>query len=207
MAAADRQTHWQGVYQTKRENQVSWFQESPDVSLDLIRATGAKPGTAIVDVDGGASRLVDTLIQEGFRSVSVLDLSENALATSRARLGESARRVDWIVADVTAWQPHRVYDVWHDRAAFHFLTDPDDQVAYAGCVRRAVSPGGYVIIGTFAPNGPERCSGLPVVRHDAISIGEALGRYFALEESRQHEHATPWGTIQRFQFSLFRHTG
>lgn len=207
MSTADRQTHWQGVYQTKHEDEVSWFQESADVSLDLIQAIGVSPDAAIIDVGGGTSRLVDGLMRAGFHSLSVLDLSETALATARARLGMQAEKVDWIVADVTAWAPQRIYDIWHDRAAFHFLIEPRDQAAYAERVRRAVRSGGHVIIGTFAPDGPERCSGLPVIRHDAASIGVVLGETFVLMETRRHEHATPWGTIQRFQFNLFRHTG
>ena len=123
---------------------------------------------------------------------------------SQARLGERGAMVKWIAADVTAWQPPEMYDVWHDRAAFHFLTDPKDQAAYAERVSRAVRPGGHVIIGTFALDGPEKCSGLPVVRHDAASIGAVLGPSFALVESRRHEHRTPAGAIQRFQFSRFR---
>ena len=159
---------------------------------------------SIIDIGGGASRLADALVAEGFHSVSVLDVSEKALATSRDRLGPRAENVAWIVADVTAWRPDKSYDLWHDRAAFHFLTEPADRAAYAECVRNAVRPGGHVIIGTFAPDGPERCSGLPVVRHDAASIGEVLGPSFKLIESRRHDHLTPGGTVQRFQFSRFQ---
>ena len=173
MTALERQIHWQSVYQTKGERDVSWFQEMPTISLDLIRATGVGPDASIVDIGGGASRLVDALIAEGFRSLSVLDVSEKALATSRGRLGPKAANVAWILADVTGWRPGKRCDLWHDRAAFHFLTAPGDRAAYGACVRTAVRPGGHVIIGTFAPDGRERCSGLPVIRHDAGSIGEA----------------------------------
>ncbi len=204
MSRLERQTHWQNVYQTKGERDVSWFQEIPAISLDLIRATGVAADASIIDIGGGASRLADALVAEGYHSVSVLDVSEKALATSRGRLGPRAKDITWIVADVTAWQPDKNYDLWHDRAAFHFLTEPADRTAYAECVRKAVRPGGHVIIGTFAPDGPERCSGLPVVRHDAASIGEVLGPSFKLIESRRHDHKTPGGTIQRFQFSRFK---
>lgn len=203
MSTLERQAHWQGVYQTKGERDVSWFQESPAISLDLIRATGVGANASIVDIGGGASRLVDALLAGGFRSISVLDLSEQALAMARGRLGAAAARVDWIVADVTQWQPARSYDVWHDRAAFHFLTEARDRAAYAACVSKAVRPGGHVIIGTFALDGPERCSGLPVVRHDAASIAAVLGPSFQLAESRSDDHRTPGGNIQRFQFSRF----
>jgi SAM-dependent methyltransferase len=166
------------------------------------------PDAAIIDIGGGASRLVDALVREGFRSLSVLDVSERALAASRERLGPKAKNVAWIVADVTAWRPDKIYDVWHDRAAFHFLTEPGDRTAYAECVRNAVRPGGHIIIGTFALDGPERCSGLPVLRHDAASIGEILGPSFKLIESGRDDHQTPGGSIQRFQFSRFqRQTG
>jgi SAM-dependent methyltransferase len=203
----DRQAHWQNVYQTKGERDVSWFQENPDISLDLIRATGAGTAAPIIDIGGGASRLADALLDGGYRSVTVLDLSDKALERSRARLGISAAQVSWVVADVTNWQPPGTFDVWHDRAAFHFLTEPKDRLAYGECVRKAVRPGGHVIIGTFALDGPERCSGLPVVRHDPTTIADMLGGSFKLAESRRHEHKTPGGAIQRFQFSRFRREG
>lgn len=204
MSTLERQTHWQNVYQTKGERDVSWFQEIPTISLDLIRASGVATDASIIDIGGGASRLADALVAEGYHSVTVLDVSEKALTTSRNRLGPRAEQVTWIVADITAWRPDKSYDFWHDRAAFHFLTEPGDRAAYAECVRKAVRPGGHVVIGTFAPEGPERCSGLPVIRHDAGSIGEVLGPSFKLIESRRHDHLTPGGTKQRFQFSRFQ---
>ena len=204
MSMLERQAHWQNVYQTKDEKAVSWFQERPDISLDLIHATGVDAGASIIDIGGGASRLVDALIGEGFNAVSVLDLSERALATSKARLGTEGTQVQWIVADITHWQPSQTYDVWHDRAALHFLTDPKDRAAYIERVLKAVRVGGHVIIGTFAPDGPERCSGLPVVRHNAATLGELLGPSFALTETRWHDHQTPSGAIQKFQFSCFQ---
>ena len=200
----EQQAHWDHVYGTKGERDVSWFQESPAVSLDLIAATGAQPADPIVDIGGGASRLVDALLDRGFEVVTVLDLAGQALAAARARLGPRAAQVSWVVADVTAWEPVGTFAVWHDRAAFHFLTAAEDRAAYAQRLRNAVRPGGHVIIGTFAPDGPERCSGLPVMRHDAASIGEALGPSFGLVETRRDDHVTPMGTTQRFQFSRFR---
>lgn len=204
MSTLERQAHWQNVYLSKGERDVSWFQESPAIFLDLIKATGVGPDASIIDIGGGASRLVDALLIDGFRALTVLDLSEKALAASRDRLGSRADQVTWIVADVTAWQPAKEYDVWHDRAAFHFLTEPSDRAKYAECMRKAVRPGGHVIIGTFALDGPERCSGLPVVRHGSGSIGEMLGRSFNFIETRRHDHQTPLGAIQHFQFSRFQ---
>jgi SAM-dependent methyltransferase len=204
-----RQAHWENVYATKDEHAVSWFQENPDISLDLIRSTGVKATASIIDVGGGASRLVDALLDEGFTAVTVLDLSERALAASKARLdatgfGARGAEVEWVVADITSWEPSQTYDLWHDRAALHFLTDSKDRAAYAERISRATRPGGHVVIGTFAPDGPERCSGLPVVRHDAATLGELLGLSFELIESRRHDHQTPAGATQKFQFSRFQ---
>ena len=204
MSDLGRQAHWENVYATKDEHTVSWFQERPDISLDLIWATGVKTSASIIDIGGGASRLVDALIDEGFEAITVLDLSEKALTTSKARLGARGAHVQWVVADITTWEPPQSYDVWHDRAALHFLTDPKDRAAYAERVSRAVRPGGHVIIGTFALDGSERCSGLPIVRYDAASLGKILGPSFELIGSKRHEHHTPAGAIQRFQFSRFR---
>jgi SAM-dependent methyltransferase len=206
MSSLERQVHWENVYTSKDEKEVSWFEESPTVSLDLIRSTGVTSGASIIDIGGGASRLVDALLEAGFEAVTVLDLSKKALATAKARLGALAAKVRWVVADVTTWEPSEAYDVWHDRAAFHFLTAPKDRAAYAARASRTVRPGGHLIIGTFAPDGPERCSGLPIVRHDAASLGDVFGSEFELMESRLHSHQTPMGATQRFQFSRFRRT-
>lgn len=199
-----RHAHWENVYATKDEHAVSWFQKRPHISLDLIRATSVNADASIIDIGAGASRLVDALINWGFKAVTVLDLSEKALATSKARLGVSGTHVRWVAANVTKWEPSQTYDVWHDRAAFHFLTETEDQAAYVERVQKAVRPGGHVIIGTFAPDGPERCSGLPVVRHDSTTLEKVLGRSFELIERRRHDHQTPAGVTQRFQFSRFQ---
>lgn len=200
---SDRQAHWENVYTTKGENQVSWFQESPIVSLHLIKAAGATRDTAIIDIGGGASRLADLLLKEGFRSVAVLDLSEAALTTARERIGREAERVEWIASDVTRWTPSRRYDIWHDRAAFHFLTDDADRTAYVARLKSALPPGGQAIIGTFALDGPERCSGLPVQRYDSAGLHKVLGDEFSLVEARTETHMTPWGSTQSFQFTRF----
>ena len=199
----DPQVHWESVYSQKGEQEVSWFQEAPEPSLELIARTDATPQSGIIDIGGGASRLVDALLSRGFNDLCVLDLSEAALAKARARLGERATKVRWITADVTTWQPDARYDLWHDRAAFHFLTEPAAQRAYVERVRLALRAGGHAIIATFALDGPEKCSGLPVARHSAETIAALLGAEFALVDTRRHEHTTPWGSVQKFQFSTF----
>lgn len=199
----DRAEHWQKVYETKAEQEVSWFQECPQISLDMIGATGMGKEASIIDVGGGESRLVDALLDRGHRKVAVLDLSQKALEVARDRIGDRARSVDWIVADATTWKPEATYDIWHDRAAFHFLVQTADREAYVKRLRAALNPGGHVIIGTFAPDGPEKCSGLPVIRHDARSLATELGAGFILRETRQHDHMTPGGAVQHFQFSRF----
>jgi SAM-dependent methyltransferase len=203
-AMFDRIAHWEGVYSTKGEKEVSWFQEDPAISLALIKQTDATRDSAIIDIGGGASRLVDALLDDGYRDVTVLDLSAAALEMAKARLGPASAQVEWIVADVTTWRPARTYELWHDRAAFHFLTDADDRRAYLNCLRSAVAGGGQVIIGTFALDGPEKCSGLPVQRYDGTSLADELGTSFELVDTRRETHRTPWDSSQAFQFSRFR---
>jgi len=200
----DRKLHWENVYSTKGETDVSWFQESPAPSLELIHLVKAKQSDAIVDVGGGASRLVDSLLAEGFSDLTALDLSAAALDTARKRLGAKGEEVKWIVGDATLWEPPQTYDVWHDRAAFHFLTDATQQAAYMERLKRALKTEGHLIMGTFALDGPEKCSGLPVARHSSDSLAELLGPGFELVDSRRHNHSTPWGSVQRFQFSTFK---
>lgn len=203
MSDTERQAHWQNVYTSKGETEVSWFQERPETSLEFIAAAQARPDSAIIDIGGGASRLVDALLDSGYSNLTVLDLSEAALAASRERIGARAASVKWVAADVTTWRPTEQYDLWHDRAAFHFLNDENDRRAYVSCLKAALRVGGQAIIGTFALNGPERCSGLPVTRYDATSLAAVLGPRFRLLASRVEEHRTPWDASQIFQFSRF----
>lgn len=204
MQSDGRQAHWEGVYTKKGENEVSWFQENPAPSLELVAQIGATSASAIIDIGGGASRLVDILVERGFEDVTVLDLSEAALEAAKARLGDRAAQVQWIVADVTKSYPAQTIDVWHDRAAYHFLIDPADRSAYVTRMKQAVKPGGHIVIGTFAIDGPEKCSGLPVNRYDAASLAKEFGEGFELLDSRRHDHSTPWNSAQRFQFCIFR---
>lgn len=198
----DRQAHWQGVYSSKDETSVSWFQERPATSIQLIGGC-SQPGASIVDVGGGASRLVDHLIDTGYR-VTVLDIAEAALAKPRSRLGARASEVDWVNSDVTKWRSMNQFDVWHDRAVFHFLTDEQDRRAYADTMAAAVKAGGHAVVGTFALNGPEQCSGLPVCRYDPKGLAAEFAPDFALIDELTEEHLTPGGNVQRFQFSVLR---
>lgn len=199
---SERQAHWQRVYTSKEENQLSWHEDAPALSLDLLGEAGLRPEMAVVDIGGGTSRLVDALVARKQTHVTVLDLSPAALETAKKRLA-GAGNVEWVAGDVTEWQPKRSYDLWHDRAAFHFLTDPEDQRAYVRVMARALKTGGRAVIGTFAPDGPEKCSGLPVARHDAASLRAVLGEGFSLISTRRNEHTTPWGAVQQFQFGTF----
>jgi len=206
MPTPGRQTHWQTVYTTKSDTEVSWYEATPELSLALLAEAGLTPTMSVIDIGGGASRLVDVLVASGQAHVTILDLSAAALETAKARLSDTAR-VAWVVSDVTTWRPARQYDLWHDRAAFHFLTAPADQQLYVGVLREALKDGGKAVIGTFAPDGPEKCSGLPVERYDAKSLQAVLGSAFRLVATRRHEHTTPWGSVQKFQFSTFEKLG
>jgi trans-aconitate methyltransferase len=203
---SDRQAHWEQVYRSKGEAEVSWYEASPELSLSLLEQAGLHAGLSVIDIGGGASRLVDALVGRGQAHVAVLDLSATALETVRSRLGNPAN-VDWIVDDVSRWTPARQYDFWHDRAALHFLTEPTDQDAYVHALSKALAPSGRAVIGTFAPDGPEKCSGLTVARHDANSLGALFGDRFRLIDSVGHRHTTPWGSAQQFQFSIFERLG
>jgi SAM-dependent methyltransferase len=199
----DRRSHWENVYTSKPATEVSWFEETPSLSLVLIEQATDARGAAI-DIGGGTSGLSAALVEAGFSDVACLDVSAEAMRIARERLGARGDRVRWIVADVTRWSPDRHYDVWHDRAAFHFLIDPADQARYVSALRNALRPGGVAVIGTFAPDGPVRCSGLPVARHDGESLSAILGDEFLLLSEQRHDHITPGGTVQKFRFSTFR---
>jgi SAM-dependent methyltransferase len=193
--------HWDEAYVQKGEAGVSWFEETPTVSLDLITALPG-PKESLIDVGGGASRLAAHALRLGFGHVAVLDLSGEAIARSQHAMGSEAGRVEWIVANVTTWKPQRRYGVWHDRAAFHFLTDKADRAAYVETLDAVLSDTGHAIIATFALDGPERCSGLPVQRYSPETLAETLGSRFMLVSGVRHEHQTPWGSTQAFQFSV-----
>ena len=197
--------HWEQVYKTKDATSVSWFQEHAQQSLQLIRQTGVQRDAGIIDVGGGASTLVDDLLADGYSNVAVLDLSEAALAAARQRLGARAQQVSWLVGDITQVNlPRHAYAVWHDRAVFHFLTTAEEREAYVRAVLRAVRPGGHVIVATFAEDGPERCSGLPVVRYSADGLHAQFGAPFTLLRHEREEHHTPAGAVQKFIYCMCR---
>lgn len=196
----DRRQHWETLYQTRATDAVSWFQPHAVSSLRLIERC-AGTGAEVIDVGGGASVLVDDLLDAGYRHVTVLDLAESALAASRARLGERAEAVEWIAGDITRVDlPAARYDVWHDRAVFHFLTDPVDRARYVEQVLRAVKPGGHVIVAAFGPGGPLQCSGLDVVRYDPDALHAEFGAPFRLLGHETETHHTPAGKEQEFVY-------
>jgi SAM-dependent methyltransferase len=199
----NRKKHWNQVYETKAPDDVSWFQTRPGISLSLIEAAGSRKDEGIIDVGGGASVLVDCLLDAGFNKVAVLDISAAALARSRERLGARAGLVEWFNADVTAFNPPRQFKLWHDRAVFHFLTDKGDREKYVQALKRALVPDGHVIIATFAIDGPLKCSGLEVARYDAPLICAELGPDFRLLEQVDETHTTPWDTKQNFSYFRF----
>lgn len=196
--------HWENVYSQKSESELSWHQDDPSLSLELLRLAGLGAEHSVIDIGAGTSRIVDHLLAQGVRDISVLDMARSALDASRVRLGHAAETVTWIVGDVTQWHPTRQYDIWHDRAVFHFLVDPEPRAAYLSRLNASLAPGGHAVIATFSLDGPEKCSGLPVMRYSPESLAATLGAGFEALAERQHVHQTPWGSVQAFQYSLFR---
>ncbi len=200
-----RQEHWEGVYAGKALDDVSWFEPTPETSLELTLSGGVP--RSVVDVGAGASALVDGLLDAGVEQVTLLDLSASALAATRARLGDRAAAVTAVCGDVLAWAPTTAYDVWHDRAVFHFLTEAGDRDTYRDRVLSGLRPGGLLVVGTFATDGPEQCSGLPTSRYDAEGLVAAFGEGFEVVETRRTEHHTPWGSVQPFTWVVLRAVG
>ena len=197
--------HWEHIYSTKPTNSVSWFQEHAELSLQLIRGTGVLLSASIIDVGGGSSTLVDDLLNSGYSALTVLDLSAAALAIAQKRLGSRSSDVQWIEANITnAVLPINTYHVWHDRAVFHFLTEPQERHEYIKAVLRAVKPGGHVIVATFAKDGATQCSGLPVRRYSPNELHAEFGAPFTLLQHTKEEHHTPFGTIQKFIYCYCR---
>jgi ubiquinone/menaquinone biosynthesis C-methylase UbiE len=204
----DTKAHWEHVYRTRNLEEVSWHQRTPGLSLDLIRRAAPDLRARIIDVGGGTSSLVDHLLRDGYSQITVLDVSEAALRHAQHRLGAAAQAVTWIEADVRAADlPEAAFDVWHDRAVFHFLTEEPDRQLYVAQTRRAVRPGGHLIVATFADDGPTRCSGLPVARYSAEELSREFGDAFQLVENVRERHVTPSGVQQPFIYCLWKAAG
>jgi len=203
----ERKAHWNTVYHTRSERDVSWFETLPEVSLRLMEAAGLSSETCVIDVGGGDSHLVDALVARGLDCLAVLDVAGAALDRARTRLGAKASVPIWIEADVTGEWSLKPIDIWHDRAVFHFLTDPEDRTRYGAHLRQTLKVGGTAIVATFAPDGPEKCSGLPVVRYSPAALSQELGSDLSLVETVAHTHTTPWGATQSFQYSRFVRIG
>lgn len=202
----DVREHWQKIYRTKAPDAVSWFRAHLEISIGLIERAAPDRSASIVDIGGGESTLVDDLVERGYRDIAVLDISPKALEVSQRRLGPAAEQIRWLAADITqpGILPRASYDVWHDRAVFHFLTEGNDRTAYVQNVMATVKPGGHVIVSTFGPAGPTTCSGLTVRRYDAGSLHGEFGPRFRLIESSEELHTTPFGTTQQFLYCYCR---
>lgn len=199
---AERKNHWETVYSTKQPNEVSWTEEVPQTSLDFIHSFRLPRTARIIDVGGGDSKLVDFLLAEGFENVTVLDISEKALERAKKRLGTKAGKVKWIVSDITEFVPAEEYDLWHDRATFHFLTTKEQISAYLATARQCVKQ--YLAIGTFSENGPSTCSGLPVKQYNENQLQEQLSKGFHKLRCVTENHVTPFATVQSFLFCSFK---
>ena len=200
----DLRDHWQEVYATRAPTEVSWYQPVPERSLALIRETGVPPDAPLLDVGGGASMLVDHLLLAGYTDLTVLDISGTALAAAQARLGAAAARVRWIETDITGFAPERRYTLWHDRAVFHFLVEPERRQRYLDVLGAALVPGGHLILATFGPLGPTRCSGLPVQRYAAAELDGLLAPRYRLIRSEIEDHVTPAGQPQQFLYGWWQ---
>ena len=202
----DAKEHWESIYQTKKPNEVSWYQEKPKTSLNLIAEVGLGKNASIIDIGAGDSKLVDNLLDIGFRNITVLDVSSMALEKAKKRLGDRADAVKWIVSDLREFETSDRYDLWHDRAVLHFLTAEEDINKYAEVVRRFLKPNGYLILSTFSENGPKRCSGLDIKQYSEDSVKELFSD-FEHVKSFEEEHLTPWEASQIFIYSIFRKKG
>jgi len=197
-------SHWETIYSTKTPEQLSWTQDVPRTSLDFINAFYLPKNARIIDIGGGDSRLVDFLLAQGFLDITILDISEEALHRARLRLGDKAAHVKWIVSDITDFQPDVPYDLWHDRATFHFLTAQPQVTRYLSIARKTVHTGGYAIIGTFSDNGPEKCSGLPIRQYTEKDLTQELNNGFQKIKCITEDHLTPFNTLQNFLFCSFK---
>ena len=199
----DRKVHWEGIYTDRSPLEVSWYQSDPELSVSLIQNTGISKEASIIDVGGGASVLVDRLYASGFHNLTILDISAKALVHTRLRLGESADKIDWFESDVTDFVAPHPFDLWHDRAVFHFLTDQKDRRSYVEVLNKALRPGGHLVLAAFAIDGPEKCSGLDIVQYDAEKLSAELGEGFTLKREQTEVHITPAEKEQKFAYFWF----
>lgn len=199
----NRNKHWEDIYENKQLKEVSWYQPKPQTSLELIERFGADKSVKIIDVGGGDSFLVDHLLAEGYADITVLDISSKAIERAQARLGEKANQVKWIVSDAVDFRPSEKYDLWHDRAAFHFLSDSKDIEQYVKNAHAALKPGGKMVIGTFSTNGPTKCSGIEIKQYDAKSMQQTFEKHFTQIDCSIHQHETPSEKVQEFIFCRF----
>lgn len=202
MTNSDKKNHWETVYETKNPNEVSWTQEVPKTSLDFIFSFGVKKDAKIIDIGGGDSKLVDYLLKEGFENITVLDISEKALEKAKNRLGDQAKKVNWVISDITEFEPNTTFNIWHDRAPFHFLTTPEQVTKYMDTARKSVS--GYLTIGTFSENGPTKCSGLEIKQYSEQTLTNELKNGFDKIRCVTENHTTPFNTTQNFLFCSFK---
>ncbi len=204
MYKKERKTHWENIFGTKKPDEVSWYQDTPATSLAFSQSFNLPKTTKIIDIGGGDSFFVDNLIELGFQNITVLDISEKALERAKKRLGRKAEKIIWILSDVTEFHPDIQYDLWHDRAAFHFLTDEEDIEEYIKIMKRSIKSDGYLLIGTFSDNGPKKCSGLEIKQYSEMSMSARFGKDFQKLKCITVDHMTPFDTIQNFLFCSFK---
>lgn len=204
MKYVDRKKHWENIYQSKQLNEVSWYQSTPQTSLNLLEQLNIPHHAKIIDVGGGDSFLADHLLEKGYQNITVLDISKSAINRAKKRLGTNADRVKWIIADATKYETHDKYDLWHDRAAFHFLTDENEISSYLKTAQKSISADGVFILGTFSEQGPQKCSGIEIKQYSENSMTERLQKYFEKIKCISVDHTTPFNTIQNFVFCCFK---
>ena len=204
MSKFNRKTHWENIYRNKGTEDQTWYQKTPAVSLSFLKKINLPKTARIIDIGGGDSTLVDHLLKEGFKNISVLDISQKAISKTKNRLGSKATMVNWIVSDAVTFKSNVQYDFWHDRATFHFLTDEDEITSYLETINRHLKPDGHLLIGTFSDQGPTKCSGIDIRQYTETSMSERLKKYFTRIECINLDHQTPKGTVQNFIFCSFR---
>ncbi|AFD08466.1 class I SAM-dependent methyltransferase [Solitalea canadensis] len=199
-----RKEHWEGIYDTKKLEEVSWFQPKPTTSLSFFEEFDVQKTASIIDIGGGDSFLADNLLKEGYNHISVLDISARALERAQNRLGPDSVKITWLAEDITLFKPDQKFDVWHDRAVFHFLTDEEDINSYINTAYQAINPGGLLIIGTFSTDGPTKCSGIPIKQYSDTTLTEMFSNGFTKVNCFYIDHSTPFNTMQNFVFCSFK---